>query len=454
LIRCGSEGSQITEVKLLLVGHSHPELLVGGVEMYVKDLYEALARSDEFEPLLLARAGPPYSSFDAYHEDTQLALVNDDPNQYLLFTDLSDFDFFNGRLKSTKEKVVRSFHDFLVAQCPDIVHFQHTTYMGYDIVRATRNALPDVPIVYSFHEYIPICYSDGHMIRTKNDELCEEESPRRCHECFPEISPQTFFMRKRFIQSHLSLVDCFIVPSEYVAERYEQWGLDRSKIVVKPYSRQPSSTNGVRPEPEEPMRTRNRFAYFGQFNPYKGADVLLQAMDVLGGDFDGELWLFGANLEIQEPRFRERFEALLGVERDNVHLVGQYDRAELPKLMAGIDWVVVPSIWWETGPIVVWEAFQHGRPVICSDIGGMSEKVTDGLNGLHFRTGDPHDLAETMRRAAETPGLWEELQAGVPREPGHSIDEDVEIMTAIYKGLLERRESMSPELSLEEVPSA
>ena len=83
--------------------------------------------------------------------------------------------------------------------------------------------LPDVPIVYSFHEYIPICYSDGHMIRTKNDELCEEESPRRCHECFPGISPQTFFMRKRFIQSHLSLVDCFIVPSEYVAERYEQW---------------------------------------------------------------------------------------------------------------------------------------------------------------------------------------------------------------------------------------
>ena len=61
--------------------------------------------------------------------------------------------------------------------------------------------------------------------------------------------------------------------------------------------------------------------------------------------------------------------------------------------MARIDWVVVPSIWWENGPLVILEAFQHGRPVICSDIGGMSEKVTDGVNGLHFRRGDPRDLA-------------------------------------------------------------
>ena len=66
--------------------------------------------------------------------------------------------------------------------------------------------------------------------------------------------------------------------------------------------------------------------------------------------------------------------------------------------------MVVPSIWWETGPLVVMEAFQYGRPVICSDIGGMSERVTDGVNGLHFRRRDPDDLARKMQRAAETPG--------------------------------------------------
>jgi glycosyltransferase involved in cell wall biosynthesis len=453
----GDEGegpAEVADVKLLLVCHNHPDLLVGGVEMYVKDLYEALSDSPGFEPMLLARAGAPFTSFDAYHADTQLAMANDDPNQYLLFTDLTDFDWFYGRLKSTKGTVLQDFRELLLAHRPDVVHFQHTAYMGYDMVRVARNALPDAPIVYSLHEYIPICHRDGVMVRTLNDELCREESPRRCHECFPEIDSHTFYIRKRFIRSHLSLADCFIAPSEYVAERYAEWGLERSKIVVKASHRQPIRLGGEELERSEPTRERNRFAYFGQLNPYKGADVLLRAMDELGEDFDGELSLYGANLEKQSPRFRERFEALLDLDRENVRFVGDYERVELPKLMAGSAWVVVPSIWWETGPIVVWEAFQHGRPVICSDIGGMSEKVTDGVNGLHFRTGDAHDLAETMRRAAETPGLWEELRSGVPREPGHSIEEDVAIMTAIYKGLLERDGRTGTELALEEVPSA
>ena len=56
----------------------------------------------------------------------------------------------------------------------------------------------------------------------------------------------------------------------------------------------------------------------------------------------------------------------------------------------------------------------HGRPVICSDIGGMAEKVTDGVNGLHFAAGNPAQLAETIRLAVSTPGLWDRLRDGHP----------------------------------------
>jgi glycosyltransferase involved in cell wall biosynthesis len=161
---------------------------------------------------------------------------------------------------------------------------------------------------------------------------------------------------------------------------------------------------------------------------------------------DAHLWLFGANLEIQPLAFRERVGALLDRDGVRVTFAGSYERADIPKLMARIDWVVVPSIWWETGPIVVWEAFQNGRPVICSDIGGMSEKVTDGVDGLHFRTRDAADLARVLARAAGTPGLWEKLHAGVPREPAHTIGEDLEMTTALYKDLLAGRESLPERL--------
>jgi glycosyltransferase involved in cell wall biosynthesis len=83
--------------------------------------------------------------------------------------------------------------------------------------------------------------------------------------------------------------------------------------------------------------------------------------------------------------------------------------------MRQIDWVVMPSIWWENSPMVIQESFLHGRPLIASDIGGMREKITDGVNGLHFRVGSAEDLADRMIVALTEPGLWDRLSAGCPR---------------------------------------
>jgi glycosyltransferase involved in cell wall biosynthesis len=61
----------------------------------------------------------------------------------------------------------------------------------------------------------------------------------------------------------------------------------------------------------------------------------------------------------------------------------------------------MPSTWWENSPVVIQEAFAAGRPVICTGIGGMAEKVPDRRAGLHFRRGDAADLARVMREAAD-----------------------------------------------------
>jgi glycosyltransferase involved in cell wall biosynthesis len=443
----------VSKQRVLYISSNHPAIRPGGLESYTLDLYESLRGSDEFEPIFIARAGPPFTEPTCHHGWSPFAMVGDDPNQYLFYTntfaDHSAYDPLFGKW-ANKVVLTRFFREFLLAQQPDIIHIQHTIFLGYDLIRVIKDALPAVPIVYTLHEYVPICHRDGQMVRTLNDELCQEESPRRCHECFPNISPQTFYMRKRFIQSHMSLVDHFIAPTDYVRERYVDWGIPAEKIQVEPQGMMPVTDK----LPDEgTTRPRNRFAFFGQLNPYKGADVLLEAMEILGPDFDGHLTIYGANLEKQGPDFKKRFGAMLETERENVSFGGSYERSQLGKLMAGIDWVVVPSIWWETGPIVVMEAFQYGRPVICSDIGGMSEKVTDGVNGLHFRRKDPEQLAEAMQRAAETPGLWEELRAGIPAEPPRWMDDHVAILSDLYRRLLAERGARS-DRTLEGVVSA
>jgi glycosyltransferase involved in cell wall biosynthesis len=82
------------------------------------------------------------------------------------------------------------------------------------------------------------------------------------------------------------------------------------------------------------------------------------------------------------------------------------------------------------------EAFQYGRPVICSDIGGMSKRVTDGVNGLHFKRRDAEDLSRKMLRASETPDLWDELRAGIPDAPPRWMHDHARILTEAYERLL------------------
>lgn len=423
--------------KVLYIVHGHPSVMPGGAEIYALELYEAMRHSDEFEPLIVARLGP--SNTTQTLPKTRLMMVNQDQHQYLFFTDPDEFDFFYMTARD-KSIYTKHFREFLAAYRPDVVHIQHTFFLGYELLRLIKNMLPGTPIIYTLHEYLPICHRGGQLLRTTNNEDCLKASPRRCHECFPNISPQDFFMRQRFIQSQLSLVDLFLAPSRFLLERYADWGIPREKLRFEENGRSLRPVTAA--EDRQNIRLRNRFAFFGQFNEFKGLDVLLKAMKILaenGEPGGAHLWLHGANLELQRMEFQNEIRGLLVATRQNVTMAGKYISSELPKLMANIDWVVTPSIWWENSPLVIQEAFHNRRPVICSDIGGMAEKVTDGANGLHFRVRDPQNLAQVIRRAWKTEGLWDSLGQGISEI--YKIEDQVESLTNIYHALIAQKQS-------------
>ena len=428
--------------KVLYIVHNHPSVRPGGAEMYALELYKGMRDANEFEPLLLARTGKPLTRGGQSHAGTPFAMINSDPNQQFIYIDNAEVDWVNMTLPN-KEIYTRFMVEFLEIHQPDVVHFQHTNGLGYDLIRAAKKTLPYAPILYTLHEYIPICLNNGQMVRTFDRSLCYEASPRRCHECFPHLSPQAFFLRRRFTQSHFDLVDLFLAPSHFLLERYVEWGIARDKIVYEDYGRQ-----SVHPIQETASaRPRNRFAFFGQLSPFKGADVLLKAMTyleqtVLAGDQDGpapHLWIYGASLDMQPAEFRDEFQRLLARTTAHVTFAGPYQHDELPRLMANIDWVVVPSIWWENAPLVIQEAFAYRRPVICSDIGGMAEKVEHGRNGLHFRVGDAVNLAETLRYAASEQGLWERLRDNIPSV--YPIEASVSRLTRLYSDLIVKKQN-------------
>jgi glycosyltransferase involved in cell wall biosynthesis len=167
-------------------------------------------------------------------------------------------------------------------------------------------------------------------------------------------------------------------------------------------------------------------------------------MELLGPEFEGRLRLHGANYSEQPESMRAELDHLLEATRETVSYEGAYDHTVLPRLMAETDWVVVPSVWWENSPIVIQEAFVHGRPVICSDIGGMAEKVSHQVNGLLFNVGSPESLAETIRAAAGNDDLWNRLHEGIPAV--YTMSDHVAALESIYRRLIaqhgeERRKS-------------
>lgn len=426
-----------SRLKVLYVCQSHPEIRPAGSEIHAQELFAAMRARDDVEPFLLARNGPPYSAAPRPHEGTLVSsFAADDAHQYLFHYEARDFRHLQGAAPD-KEHLTVHLDRFLRQLQPDVVHLHQTNFIGYDVLRQIRNSLPQAAIVHTLHDYLPICARDGQMLRTGDHERCLQASCRRCHECRPEVAPGEFFLRERFIKAQFEHVDLFLCPSRFLLERYAVWGIPRDKLRHEPYGRPaPGPLPKPRPRGDGP---RWRFGFFGQLSSYKGVFTLLEAMRHLDAGSGGaaRLWLHGNNLDLQTPEFRHRLRLLLEELHPAVTHAGPYQRAELRALMENVDWVVVPSLWWENLPLVIQEAHQCGRPVICANVGGMAEAVIDGVSGLHFHAGQAVSLAETMQRAATTPGLWERLRHGLPAVP--TADDQAERLSSLYREISEAR---------------
>ena len=396
-------------MRILIISHGHPAFSIGGAEVASHNLFRALDAVDGVDAFYLARAPAALPR----HSDTPLMSLRQGERETFLHTEgWEPFWLSNGGVADLQG----SFADYLLHVRPDVVHFHHVIGLGVEAIVQVRNVLPDAAVVITFHEYLSICLNHGQMVKTSRNTLCRGASPAECAGCFPQYSPGQIFQREMFLKDHLLQADAFVSPSNFLIERYGDWGLPRERFTM--------IENGLAPQSIAPARKivstgrRGRFGFFGQLSEFKGLHVLLEAVasidDGVWGN-DATLSIFGGNLENQPPAFRERFERLIERAGRRARFFGSYRAEELPRLMEQVDWLIMPSIWWENSPVVIQEAFLHGRPPIVGDIGGMAEKVRPGIDGLHFRAGSREDLADRLTEALTDDSLWQRLRDQAPK---------------------------------------
>jgi glycosyltransferase involved in cell wall biosynthesis len=395
-------------MKVMVIAHAHPDFSVGGGEIAAYNLYRTLRpRAGHDDTIFLARSELPSQP----HGSIMLRR----PGEYLWRQDIGDW--FRLRTQNPKS-LIGAFRDFLTTERPDVVFLHHYVHIGIEVLREIKLTVPDCLLIVTLHEYFAICHRGGQMVKNNTKKLCHRESIEDCSNCYPDRSPQDFWLRKHYIQKHFEYADAFVSPSEFLRRRYIEWGIPAEHITVIENG-QPSSLmpKAVPPSP----RLRTRFGFFGQITEYKGVEILLQAIHVISKEIRAKtvFEIHGANLESQGQWFQELIETLRRplILEGCLRWVGPYEPTELPQRMSKIDWVIVPSIWWENSPMVIQEAFANGRPVICAGIGGMAEKVRNGVDGLHFEVRNPLDLADTLVRAACEPNLCEKLKANIRKPP-------------------------------------
>jgi glycosyltransferase involved in cell wall biosynthesis len=196
-------------------------------------------------------------------------------------------------------------------------------------------------------------------------------------------------------------------PSAYLRDVALGWGLDPERVSVLP---NPAPELPPLP-PREDLRDElgldgDALVFAGRLGPQKALGVLLRALVAVP-----EVALTVAG-DGPERAALERTSRELGLD-GRVSFLGAVPRDRVLRLFRAADAAVLPSAW-ENFPHTVVEALAVGCPVIATQVGGVSEVVRDGENGLLVPPGDPNALAGAIARFFAEGELRAGLAAAAP----------------------------------------
>lgn len=448
-------------LRILMVVHQFLPRHVAGTELYTFNLARELSRRHEVA-ILAAESDHDRPRFEESRHEMDGLRVHQMIHNYRWESFRDTYDC---------PEADAAFRRVLRAERPDIVHIQHLHHFSANFVTIAR--AKGIPVVFTLHDYMLLCPREG-IMRRADGEICMQPVPGKCRDCIQgytlsdtpappiprglkpgaealvakdvmevlrrtrpgmdgEEDPHARAVAARldYLARVLRDVDLFIAPSRFLQQRFLESGLIPAERIIH-------SDNGLdltgRP-PATPRRLppgeRLRAGYVGTLAEHKGVHVLVEAMNLIEDErvhcmIWGDLKAFTAYTE----RIRE------AIRNPRTLLMGPFPNSRVQDVLAGLDVLVVPSLWFENAPLTIREAALAGLPVIASDLGGMAESVKPGVTGLLVPPDDPGALARALLDCLKAPGPLAGFDPAAL--PVKSIQQDARDMEARYRKLLRR----------------
>jgi len=451
-------------MRILHVIHTFPPYTRAGSENYLETLAREQSRRHTVAVLhaISDPRRPEYELTESDLDGLPVARINRTFRDYSRFSDTY-----------RSESVAKAFDSYLGRFAPDVVHFHHIGNLSVDCVdRAKRYG---APVVFTLHDFWLFC-ARGQLFR-RDLTVCHRNSRADCVRCMALRLPvaggeprvrdlwgraerlrrlglpadihrrlaSVPFRKERAALEEIDArfhgmlemcdrVDRFVSPSRFLRDRVIELGIPAAKIVVADNGYDLSTSSERRsPAPDG----RLRFGFLGTWMPTKGVDLLIRAVAGLDPS-QASLDVHGyavpyEGVEDYEAQLRDLAKGV-----SHIRLHGRYEPEDVPRLLAEVDVLVVPSRWYENSPLTIHEARLAGVPVVAAGHGGMAEYVEDGVDGLHFRPGSHRSLRRILRQLIENRDLVGRLRRG--RRPVVGIADHAEVLEALYRevGVRER----------------
>ncbi len=244
-----------------------------------------------------------------------------------------------------------------------------------------------IPIVQTLHEYKIVCpvYS-----LIYNSEICEEcqgkhfwkATLKRCNRgslARSFLSTVESYVSKAL--GSVSNIDHFITVSHFQRQKVIDLGIPADKVTA---IHNFVDASGIEPN----SKTGDYFLYFGRLEKMKGLFTLVEAASTIK---DIPLLIVGSgNIGQELEKFIEQRQL------NHIKILPFCKGETLTELIRNSICSILPSEWYETFGMTLLESFCHGRPVIASRIGGMTEIISDGIDGYLISPKNVEELRDRM----------------------------------------------------------
>ena len=242
---------------------------------------------------------------------------------------------------------------------------------------------------------------------------------------------QALSRRPQFLKDRFRKLDRVLVPSRFLSRILMENGFSSDNIVFSQYGIDLS--HGYQAKRLGDGQGKLRVGFIGSILKHKGAHVLVKAIRLLKDCESVEVRIYGNTEEC--PSYMNELKELVGGD-GRIMFCSTFPNGQIGSVLASLDALVVPSIWYENTPLVIYSAQAAGCPVIASNLGGMAEVVRHNDNGLLFSPGSSPELAECIKLLACNRERVRQLSRVTKPK---SISQYVSELLQAYKEVLEQR---------------